>query len=174
MANTHSTAPDDGEPGPATRAWHYTPDLPLTVAPYYQWPCKPLAVARWLIGGWFPLSERLIILVLAISSWAFFHPAIETCRELSLDWVALIYLFALPMIYCQWAYFSVVRIFPAAIASIGTLAVPIVGVFSSAWLLGEPVGQAEILALILIVLALLVVLVLPALRKPKSPGVKCG
>ena len=92
MANTHSTAPDDGEPGPATRAWHYTPDLPLTVAPYYQWPCKPLAVARWLIGGWFPLSERLIILVLAIFSWAFFHPAIETCRELSLDWVALIYL----------------------------------------------------------------------------------
>lgn len=79
--------------------------------------------------------------------------------------LALIYLFALPMVYCQWAYFSVVRIFPAAVAAIGTLAVPIVGVFSSALLLGEAVGQAEILALILIVLALLVVLVLPAIRR---------
>lgn len=79
--------------------------------------------------------------------------------------LALIYLFAVPMIYCQWAYFSVVRIFPTAIASIGTLAVPIVGVFSSAWLLGEPVGWPEVLALVLIVMALLVVLVLPALRR---------
>ena len=84
----------------------------------------------------------------------------------SLDVIlALTYLFALPMVYCQWAYFSVVRIFPTAIASIGTLAVPIVGVFSSAWLLGESVGCPEILALILITLALLVVLVLPALRR---------
>ena len=84
----------------------------------------------------------------------------------SLDVVlALIYLFSVPMVYCQWAYFSVVRIFPAAIASIGTLAVPIVGVFSSAWLLGEQVGWPEIVALVLIVLALLVVLVLPALRR---------
>ncbi|MEM9060120.1 MAG: DMT family transporter [Pseudomonadota bacterium] len=78
--------------------------------------------------------------------------------------LALIYLFALPMIYCQWAYFSVVRIFPAAIAAIGTLAVPVVGVFSSAVLLGEPVGPSEVLALLLIVAALLVVLVLPATR----------
>ncbi|MEL7469042.1 MAG: DMT family transporter [Pseudomonadota bacterium] len=77
--------------------------------------------------------------------------------------LALAYLFAVPMVYCQWAYFSVVRIFPAAIAAIGTLAVPVVGVFSSALLLGEAVGTAEILALVLIVSALLVVLVLPAL-----------
>lgn len=79
--------------------------------------------------------------------------------------LALIYLFALPMIYCQWAYFSVVRIFPAAVAAIGTLAVPVVGVFSSAWLLGEPVGASEIIALVLIVTAMLVVLVLPGLRR---------
>lgn len=79
--------------------------------------------------------------------------------------LALAYLFAIPMIYCQWAYFSVVRIFPAAVAAIGTLAVPIVGVFSSAWLLREPVGMAEIVALVLIVSALAVVLVLPALKR---------
>lgn len=78
---------------------------------------------------------------------------------------ALAYLFALPMVYCQWAYFKVVRLFPASIAAIGTLAVPIVGVYSSAILLGERVGWVEFLAMALICGALLSVLVIPALRK---------
>ena len=80
-------------------------------------------------------------------------------------WIALAYLFALPMIYCQWAYFQVVKIFPAAIAAIGTLAVPVVGIFSSALILGERVGPPEIAALLLISAALFVVLVLPGLRR---------
>lgn len=80
-------------------------------------------------------------------------------------WLAMVYLVALPMIYCQWAYFYVVRIFPAAIAAIGTLAVPIVGVFSSALVLGEAVGWPEISAMLLICSALAVVLVLPAMRR---------
>ena len=78
---------------------------------------------------------------------------------------ALAYLFVFPMIYCQWAFFTVVRIFPAAIASIGTLVVPVVGVFSSALILGEPVGSADIAALALIFCALVLVLVAPSLAK---------
>ena len=38
----------------------------------------------------------------------------------SLSWetiIALVYLFTLPMVFCQWAYFKVVTIFPAAIAA---------------------------------------------------------
>ena len=79
--------------------------------------------------------------------------------------IALAYLFVLPMIFCQWAYFKVVRLFPAAIAAIGTLAVPIIGVYSSAIILGEPVGWTEFLAMALICSALVSVLVIPALRK---------
>ena len=33
--------------------------------------------------------------------------------------LAIVYLFALPMIFCQWAFFKVVSIFPASIASMG-------------------------------------------------------
>ena len=87
---------------------------------------------------------------------------------LSLDaWLAIAYLFTVPMVYCQWAYLKVVSIFPAAIAAIGTLLVPIVGVYSSALILGEPVGWSELAAMGLICAALAVVLVLPALRRPK-------
>jgi drug/metabolite transporter (DMT)-like permease len=58
------------------------------------------------------------------------------------------------MIYCHWAYFALVRIFPAGIAAIGTLAVPVVGVFSSTLILNEPVGLSEVAALALVVTAL--------------------
>lgn len=78
--------------------------------------------------------------------------------------LALAYLFVIPMVYCQWAFFTVVRMFPAAVASLGTLAVPIVGVYSSALILGEPVGWRELAALALVCSALTVVLVVPALR----------
>jgi len=67
---------------------------------------------------------------------------------------ALTYIIFFPMIYCHWAYFSLVRIFPASIAAISTLAIPVVGVFSSTLILNEPIGISEIAALILIVAAL--------------------
>jgi drug/metabolite transporter (DMT)-like permease len=68
--------------------------------------------------------------------------------------MALVYLIAFPMIYCHWAYFSLVRIFPAGLAAISTLAIPVVGVFSSALILNESVGLNEIVALIFVMTAL--------------------
>jgi drug/metabolite transporter (DMT)-like permease len=62
------------------------------------------------------------------------------------------------MIYCHWAYFTLVRIFPASVAAISTLAIPVVGVFSSALILDETVGFSEIVALILVVSALAIVI----------------
>ncbi len=43
-----------------------------------------------MLGGWFPLSERLIILVISILSWTYLHPALDRCREFSMDWIALV------------------------------------------------------------------------------------
>jgi drug/metabolite transporter (DMT)-like permease len=68
--------------------------------------------------------------------------------------VALSYIIIFPMIYCHWAYFTLVRIFPASVAAISTLAIPVVGVFSSAIILREPVGLNEIAALVLVIGAL--------------------
>jgi len=71
---------------------------------------------------------------------------------------ALTYTILFPMIYCHWAYFALVRIFPAGIAAIGTLAIPVVGVFSSTLILNEPVGISEMVALALVVTALSIAL----------------
>jgi drug/metabolite transporter (DMT)-like permease len=72
--------------------------------------------------------------------------------------IALTYNILFPMIYCHWAYFTLVRIFPASIASISTLAIPVVGVFSSAVILNESIGSSEIVALALVVAALAIAL----------------
>jgi drug/metabolite transporter (DMT)-like permease len=58
------------------------------------------------------------------------------------------------VIFCHWAWFRLVAILPAAVAAIGTLGIPIVGLFTSALVLGEPVGSAEVVALILVVAGL--------------------
>ena len=47
---------------------------------------------------------------------------------------------------------------PATAAAISTLAIPVVGLLSSAWLLGEPVGWREVGALALVLGAIGLVL----------------
>jgi drug/metabolite transporter (DMT)-like permease len=79
---------------------------------------------------------------------------------------ATAYVLIVPMIFCHWAWFKVVSLFPAVLAAVGTLAIPIVGVLSSGIVLGEPIGAREILALALVCAALVIVLILPALRRP--------
>ena len=78
--------------------------------------------------------------------------------------IAIVYIFIGPMSYCQWAYFKSITLLPASIAAIGTLTIPIIGVYSSHLLLGEPVGIYEVIALLLVLSALALVLLLPALR----------
>jgi lathosterol oxidase len=91
-----SDLPPQAQPGtkvPKSRKkpWHYTPPLPLRTSPYFRWPLNPVAILKWVLNGWFPLSERLIVLLLSILSWAYFHPALERCREFAPDWIAQIY-----------------------------------------------------------------------------------
>ena len=81
--------------------------------------------------------------------------------------VALVYVLAFPMVFCQWAYFKIVSLFPAVYAAVGVLAVPMVGVISSLIVLGEPIGWREVLALALVSSAIFTVLVLPRLN-PKA------
>jgi drug/metabolite transporter (DMT)-like permease len=81
---------------------------------------------------------------------------------------ALVYVYSFPMIFCQWAYFKAVHLYPASSAAVGTLLVPVIGVYSSSLLLSEPVGWPELAALLLICAALACVLVLPSLRRGAS------
>jgi drug/metabolite transporter (DMT)-like permease len=81
--------------------------------------------------------------------------------------LAFAYIILFPMSFCQWAYFKSIGLLPASIAAIGTLMVPVIGVYSSHLILGEAVGINDIIALLLVVSALCLVLLVPAWRRSR-------
>lgn len=87
---------DNVEPAPASvrkkkQRWNYRPDVPIQVSPLFSRPFSPAAIVKWFVRGWFPLSENLIVLTLAMISWFFFSPALVRCQVFQFDWIAQIF-----------------------------------------------------------------------------------
>lgn len=107
-----------------------------------------LKVPRWPIGimalsGWQLIVGGLPIIVIGF--------LVEPHPDLSrLTWAgigATLYAATVALIFCFAAYNKVVTMLPATAAAISSLAIPVVGLLSSAWLLGEPAGWREFLSL---------------------------
>jgi drug/metabolite transporter (DMT)-like permease len=104
-------------------------------------PMPVMALTGWqlLIGG-----------VPIVIGWWLWEP-VPDVGALSLPAaLGLAYAVLVAMIFCQTAYFRMVSLVPANVAAMAVMAVPVVGVLSSAWVLGEPVGPAEVVALVLV------------------------
>jgi len=95
-----------------------------------------------------------------------FDPAVVS----TVSWIAALYAAIVPMLFCQWAWFKIVATFPAQVATIGTLAIPVIGVASSSLALGEPIGFDVVGALLLESAALALVLMRPARAADAVPG----
>jgi drug/metabolite transporter (DMT)-like permease len=147
------------------------PDLPKVVAAPLGAASMILAAQSWAVGtvlmkrrrwsgstaalaGWQICLGGFPILVAAIATGPF--PGLERADDLAI--AALVYVIVFGMLIGQWAWFVVLERLPVAVASISTLAIPVVGVLSSALLLGERLGPAEIAALLLVVAALALML----------------
>jgi drug/metabolite transporter (DMT)-like permease len=119
---------------------------------YFRWTMPITVLTGWqLILGGIPVIIGALIL----------EPMTVI---LNVSWQAALatgYVILIGNIFCYWAWVKVLNLFPASVASIGTLAIPIIGVFSGAFVLGEPVGIREIAALILVVMALSIVMIRP-------------
>ena len=91
-----SEANPTAEPTPAARkprvAWNYTPDVPIATSPCFRWPPDVAGALRWIVSGWFPLSERLIILALAIVATALFRPLLSETAAPSPGWIVALWL----------------------------------------------------------------------------------
>ncbi len=117
------------------------------------------------LAGWQMLLGGIPIFIGA----ALFDRGFDPATVSMTGWIAVAYAAIIPMIYCHWAWFRVVSLYPASVAAIGTLAIPVVGVISSAWFIGEEIGWSEIAALALVLAALTLVLVVPALKNRAAP-----
>ena len=128
---------------------------------------------RWqtdptVLGGWQLLLGAIPIWLI----WALLRPDFRW-EPLDFEgWFAVLYLALVSNALAYFAWFRVIAIFPAMISGIGTLGVPIVGVLSSAVLVGEAIGWRELTALLLVCSALSLVLLVgaPASRPAATQG----
>ncbi len=90
---TSQSRPDTLDAKPAARKaeWGYLPPLPLENAPLFVWPPNPVKIARWFAATWHLMAERVIILAIAIATWFYLQPALETCVTFEFGWIAYIY-----------------------------------------------------------------------------------
>ena len=78
--------------------------------------------------------------------------AFETPHFAVLSWTGwglLAYIVLVPFCVAYLCWFAALKILPAAVAAIGTMAVPVIGVVVSAIVLHEPLGIGQIAALLL-------------------------
>lgn len=127
---------------------------------YWDWGMPTTTMVGWqmVIGG----------LPVALG-WLLFDPGFDLGAVSTPGWVGAVYSALVPMIFCHWAYYKTVLMFPANVAALATLATPVVGVVSSILLLGEPLGPTEILSMALVTLALTVILS-PSRPVPHEPA----
>lgn len=72
---------------PKSKAWNYHPDLPLKDPSIFQWPPNPTFLIGWFGRNWLMLSERVMMLILAVALYLWAYPSIETASTWAFDWV---------------------------------------------------------------------------------------
>lgn len=132
------------------------------------------AAVSWALGTVLMKSREWTMPILALTGWqlligsvpvavgmVLFEDAVDLTIVSSRGLIGLAYTIVVAMFICHTMWFALVRVLPAAVAALGTLAIPIVGVYSSALVLGEQIGAREVIALCLVVAALAVALAMP-------------
>jgi len=117
-----------------------------------EWPIPILVLTGWqLFLGGIPVVAGMLIFEMPVDL-----TGINIGSLIGLAYAAIVATFV-----CHTLWFALVRVLPAAVAAIGTLAIPIMGVFFSALFLSEQVGIREVVALCLVVAALATILAFP-------------
>ncbi len=91
-----------------------------------------------------------------------FDPAPDVSALSSRAIIAVLYTAFVAQWLGQWAWFRGLQLLPASAAAIGSLSIPIVGLFASAILMDESITWIESTALVLVLIALSLVLIGPA------------
>ncbi|WP_299846255.1 sterol desaturase family protein [uncultured Roseovarius sp.] len=73
--------------GNQSREWNYHPDLPLQDPSIFKWPPSPGFLARWFARNWLTLSERVIMVILAVIAWLTLYPSLETAQSFAFGWI---------------------------------------------------------------------------------------
>ncbi len=123
-----------------------------------NWALGTILVKKFDWGGMSVLAltgwQQLIGGIPIVIGWLILEPTPDIDQ---IGWPALAglgYCVFIAMVFCHTAYFKLVSLMPAHVAAMGILAVPVVGVVSSAWILGESIGVYEMAALLFVLSSL--------------------
>jgi drug/metabolite transporter (DMT)-like permease len=116
----------------------------------FQWTAPIIVLTGWqFILGAIPVVSGTLLFPSGIAVSLISPKAI----------LAMAYTIIVPTLFCHWAWFKSVSLLPTSVASMGTLPIPVLGVFSSALILGERIGLREFLALVLVLVGLSIVVI---------------
>jgi len=114
-----------------------------------------LAVTFWMLA--MTLVAMVVVTVLfERAAWRMPTPG---------EWGSIVYNMVLAIAFCHAAWSHLARTLPPVASSLSVMMIPVLGVFSSMWLLGESPFWQDYVALVLILIAMAVVL-LPASLRP--------
>ncbi|MDH5529901.1 MAG: sterol desaturase family protein [Paracoccaceae bacterium] len=93
--------------------WNYHPDLPLADPSIFRWPPDAGFFARWFAHNWLMLSERVMLLIVAIAAWYLLYPSLEDSKTFAVGWIAQTYVINLAIMFfsagaLHW-YFYIIR-----------------------------------------------------------------
>ena len=77
---------------PISKDWNYHPDLPLADGSIFKWPPKPGFLARWFARNWLSLSERVIMVLLAVAIWLWIYPDFAATKTFQAGWIFQVWL----------------------------------------------------------------------------------
>lgn len=114
-----------------------------------RWSLGVLALTGWqlVLGG-----------TLVVAAWLVTDPVPDLSHLTWRGVVGTLYASTIALVLCYAAFIKMVTLLPPTVVGISILATPVVGLYSSALLLGEPAGWRELLALALVLPAIALVL----------------
>jgi drug/metabolite transporter (DMT)-like permease len=129
------------------------------------WSIAPRELAAWQVGiGMVPVLIGALII----------EPLPDFSEISTRALLGFLYCSVIAVAIGQWTWFRILEMLPSSVASISTLAVPVIGVMAGAVLLGEEIGWRDGLALVLVVVSLFMVTIgrdgLRAIRRSFSRG----
>jgi len=96
MASVNTDVVERGNtPAPERKmqgGWNWHPELPLPTSPLAQWPLRPFIILKMVLGGWLPISQKLVVAGMAILTWFYLTPVPEQTQSFALDWIAFVFL----------------------------------------------------------------------------------
>ena len=90
--NTGDTGTPAAPASATSSIWNWHPPLPQAGVPWWDWPPRPPAVAKWLAAYFFRPSDRLLFLLFALFIGFSLQPVSEAQAVPAADWMLRVFL----------------------------------------------------------------------------------